>query len=1195
MAPPKPTVHLCLLCGVKFTRKTSLKYHIKTLHARALLVHQCQQCGGIFQTLDALRRHRENHAPQHRFILRQHAFKGRCKLYRKYSTYINNRPIMTVEEMFQQVKEELPELLNHEIFIRHKIKVAIIVMMEMIKVSPEGNIEDTLNLPLRTPYRELYNNEDVNSFILYSKHICENRLNDFLNNGSGWQAREALYLDSELINCVSLDGSCHKLEILFPAQLRHQKEKIVLNGKEPNCFLKCIASHFTKSTNNKILNNFIRQNLKLEDIALPMAVKNIAKFEKLNSHLDFKVHVLYAEGLTVYPIRVSTSKSNNPIILILYSVMQKKSAQEQMECIHHYSLIKNINNFLRKYYNNEKRSRQQNHYCINCLNGLPTEAQLQSHQQICFKKEMQHVKVPVKGENIIEFINYNRKYPLHFVGFADFECILKSPIYACEQCKLKKGQKPLEMKCNHRTLTDSQQQPFMYNLIILDQHQNLRFHKTYIGLDCAENLLNTLLSIEEQLSMELLIHYDMNLTEEDFFTIKNTTQCHICEKEIEPGTITHRDHDHLSSAGTFLGLSHPSCNLNRRIQHKIPIYWHNFEYYDSHFIVKNLTTIKDKLKINKFNVIAANTERFKKMQINIFDMVDSFAMLPSSLESLVESLKTDTNCQFKILDQWPMWQERGLDKTVLKPYILRKGCYPYEYMTDISKLHNCKHIPKKKHFYSNLSNKGITKQEHEYAKFIFREFKCKNMECYSKLYCESDVYLLAEVLFTFRREIDKIFKLDICQYISLPQLSFDILLKKTQVKLELLTDLDQILMVESGMRGGISYCNTRYGKNTWYKQQQQQRKKKSNPGNRNNPAFKNNPAYKNDPGIKNDDDQKYYTDLRYIDANALYTWCQSQPLPLNNYHWLTTEEIKAIDWSRQSLNQNFGYILECTLHYPKKLHKSHNAYPLAPVHIEINYNDLSPFAKQCKKVLDDSETYKATKLSATFADRVDYVIHYMNLALYLQLGMKLVSIKRVLAFNQSAYLEPFMSYCTEERKQAKSEFRKNIFKLIANSCFGKFIENVRKYVDCRLVMCDKMFTTYVNKPLFKKFHILDENSAFFFFGKSQVTLNKCYPVGFSILELSKYHMFKTYYQTIRKVDPRCDLIMTDTDSFAIAFKVKANENIMDKLKPILDLSNYPTNDPRYDATNKGKLGYYKDEGCGKTLKVIFYLYFFYFY
>ena len=155
---------------------------------------------------------------------------------------------------------------------------------------------------------------------------------------------------------------------------------------------------------------------------------------------------------------------------------------------------------------------------------------------------------------------------------------------------------------------------------------------------------------------------------------------------------------------------------------------------------------------------------------------------------------------------------------------------------------------------------------------------------------------------------------------------------------------------------------------------------------------------------------------------------------------------------------------------------------------------------------------------------------------------------------------------------------------------GKFIENVRKYIDCRLVLSDKMLTHYMNKPLFKKFHILDETSAFLYFGKNEVTLNKCYPVGFSILELSKYHMFKTFYQQIRVVDPKCDLIMTDTDSFALAFKVKANENIMEKLKPIMDFSNYPEDHPLYDASNKGKLGYFKNEGLGKTLKVylIFY-------
>lgn len=592
---------------------------------------------------------------------------------------------------------------------------------------------------------------------------------------------------------------------------------------------------------------------------------------------------------------------------------------------------------------------------------------------------------------------------------------------------------------------------------------------------------------------------------------------------------------------------------------KIPIYFHNFEGYDSHFLVKNLHVVKERLNGYNFKVIASNTERFKKITIDMFEFMDSFAMLPSSLDSLVSSLRTESNCDFKILDQMPIWKEKNLDKQQFKQLLLRKGIFCYEWLSNVEKLKE-KKLPKKKCFFSKLTNSGVTDEEYEYAKLVFKTFKCESMHDYLTLYQETDTYLLAEVLFSFRKEIFKDFELDAFQYLSLPQLSFDCMLKKTSVKLELLTDLDQVLFVESGLRGGMSFVNTRHAKNTWAKQQEKT--------------------------SQVSESEKKFTDIRTIDANALYTWCQMQPLPVSNYKWLSKEEIDVIKWDEQDLNQSTGYIVECTLKYPKKLHKKTNAFPLAPLHIDINYKDLSPFAKKCKSVLDNKKSYKARKLSSTFATRENYVCHYMNLKFYLSMGMELVSVRRVISFKQEKFLEPFMNYCADQRKLATSEFRKANFKLIANSIYGKFIECTRNYIDCKLALTDKTMTKWMNNPRFKKFHMLDENAAFCYLSQTNVLMNKCYPIGFTILELSKFLMFQTFYNKIRPVFPSADLIFTDTDSFALQFQVKRNENVMEKLSAIMDFSNYPKTHPLHNDKHKGVPGYFKDEAPGNTIKEI---------
>ena len=92
------------------------------------------------------------------------------------------------------------------------------------------------------------------------------------------------------------------------------------------------------------------------------------------------------------------------------------------------------------------------------------------------------------------------------------------------------------------------------------------------------------------------------------------------------------------------------------------------------------------------------------------------------------------------------------------------------------------------------------------------EFNCKNLGEYSDLYCRTDVLLLADVFETFRKTCLRQYGLDPAHYYTSPGLSWDALLKKTGVGLELLTDYDQHLFIEKGMRGGISMASKCYAR-----------------------------------------------------------------------------------------------------------------------------------------------------------------------------------------------------------------------------------------------------------------------------------------------------------------------------------------------------------------------------------------------
>ena len=149
-------------------------------------------------------------------------------------------------------------------------------------------------------------------------------------------------------------------------------------------------------------------------------------------------------------------------------------------------------------------------------------------------------------------------------------------------------------------------------------------------------------------------------------------------------------------------------------------------------------------------------------------------------------------------------------------------------------------------------------------------------------------------------------------------------------------------------------------------------------------------------------------------------------------------------------NSKKGWILEVDLEYPEELHDWHNDYPLAPEKKVIGSDKMSEYQQRLMADLDLTMP-NTEKLVLTMEDKEKYVVHYKNLQFYLSQGMRLNKVHRVIEFDQEPWMEPYIRMNTEFRKQAKSDFETDFYKLMNNSVFGKTMKNLRNLVDLKIV------------------------------------------------------------------------------------------------------------------------------------------------
>ncbi len=1009
----------------------------------------------------------------------------------------------------------------------HSIKLNISMDIMMSKVNGD-NVPISQVFHIRNQATTIHNNGEISGKMRRANARLMQRIDRFTNVGSGWTVDE---IQRHFLTITRHRPLSARSYIPLPSWIQNKKATINIKNNDDKCFIYCLARVLDPNPEKRDLERVSKHlkqvciDLKLLDIKVPVSMKDIPRIEK-NYNISINV---YGHDKSSFSVIRSTDKKYDNHIDLLYTEDNNKN---------HYVWIKDFNklNFGITKYAHKK------HFCKHCLQHFTTEKICSEHSERCFEVNgAQAIQMPKEGSTI-EFKNLKNTIACPFVIYADLEAILE-PIKS-----------PTDIPNNNTSYTTKTQKheccSFGYKIVCRDNNKYSKPYKSFRGKDAISKFFEALLEDEKEILKHMQefkrpdIKWKNSSQKEEY---KKATSCYICKESFTAENKKVRDHNHVS--GYYRGPACNRCNLELTISNKIPIIFHNLKGYDSHHIIKAVGNFSKKISVIPLNMekyvsFSIGTERNewdKKVKKTVtktrnnLTFIDSFQFMSSSLSQLVDDLKKSGVDNFKYTKQ---------EFNDMIDVITRKGVYPYSYISSFSKFDKRITNLKPKHFKNDLTGEEISESDYKFFLDVCDQFNITTIGEYHDLYLKTDVLLLADVFENFRRTCLEYYELDPVQYISAPGLSWDACLKMTGIKLDLISDVDMHLMIEKGLRGGVSIVTNRKG-------------------------------VANNKYMNNFVKSKPSTYMAYFDANNLYGWGMYQSMPYGRFKWKNPETYTLPSYTELCSNTlEKGHILEVDLKYPKKLHDLHNELPYCPEHVNVSSNMLSEYTKNVAKKYD-IKCGNYTKLIPTLDNKYNYVIHERNLRQAVDAGLKVTKIHKVLQFDQKPWIKDYIEFNTNKRKQAKNDFEKNFFKLMNNSFFGKTMEDKRKRVNVKLVTSTKMLDKYASKPTYVCSKIFDENLVAVHNMQDKIVLDKPIYVGFSILDISKTLMYDFHYNFIKQEYPESDSILhyMDTDSLIYTITTKDIYKDMYKNKEYFDLSDISID----------KLIKYKDDSNKKVI------------
>ncbi|MEH0008405.1 MAG: hypothetical protein V6Z82_06750 [Flavobacteriales bacterium] len=1163
-------------------------------------------------------------------------FKGYLKVW-KMKVAEGKKQSADFENFADYAKKRFARKAKNEARQQQGIKASFEVKVKFERFDAREGIQQEMNHYFVDTDPEIFNQhssqQDLEEYFDKIVERIKGKIEAWSAKGSGWKLKRIMEAYIKVARYQPLKGGSY---ISLPEKLANKLAVINVKNFDNECLkwaLRAALFPPADGKNPQRTSKYPRQDgINYEGIDFPTPVRQIDKLERQNPHLAINVFGWNNKEncVTVHRQRKKELKEGVKEI----DVILVEDGENQ-----HYCWVKSRTALLR----DQTAHNGKKEFCMMCMTCFTTKEKLKEHEKFCngISGRPVQIEMPKEGENTQKFQKHQNVQRVPYLFYTDFEANVNKiqkeegvpdeelpdePEYPSEE-----PEKSYTKKLNKHEATGFS--------VVLVGPEGAEPPVVYRGKNAAEKCLEYLITKEKEIREKLKmceaktkgLPNGEQMTKENWEDYKGAEKCCLCVKTLmkenfldsvpvwtktEDGENyygqmhkkcfyrekqnseeclllkgpkeedkqkakeqkkcksccknlirpTHVDKviNRCQTTGNYRGAAHEECYKKTKINPKtvaIPVIAHNLRGYDSHLIMQAMADSKEEREIR---CIPNNMEKYISFSFGNLRFIDSYNFLPSSLSKLVEdAAKEDLKITKKVFgENFEM--------------MVKKGVYPYEWMDSWEKFEE-KELPQIEEFYSNLNEEGIGKEDYEHAQNVWEAFGCKDIGDYHNIYVKSDACLLADVFENFRKISMETYGLDPAHNYTLPGYSWDALFKMTKsttdpatgrrkyyttndpppeateadpnLEVELLTDPEMYTFVERGIRGGISMASQRYAK-------------------------------ANNPYLEGYDKSRIKTYIIYLDANNLYGSAMSEYLPIGNFKWLrnmekfTEEKVKSMKKDGKR-----GAILEVSLKYPKELHDAHNGYPLAPEKIKIGEERLSPYQKGLLERFRHKPT-DCEKLTLTLEDKNNYVLHYRNLQFYLEQGMKLTKVHKVLEFDQEKWMEPYIRMNTELRKKAKSDFEKNFYKLMNNSVFGKTMENLRNRTEIKIVRGHETakLRKLLASPLYARHTIFTKKLTGIEMRKTRLLLNKPVYTGMTILENSKLVMYDFYYNNLKKkYGENVELLYTDTDSLLLEVQTEDFYEDMLKDKESYDTSNYPKEHKLFSTKNKKVLGKMKDE------------------